>query len=93
MLINAGGGNGRLSNNGAFRSPKPDVAILVFGESPYAEAVGDLNTIEFQVGDKSDLELLASLRAQNIPVVSIFLTGRPLWVNHELNASNAFVVA
>jgi hypothetical protein len=69
------------------------VAIVVFGETPYAEGVGDLNNIEYQAGDKSDLALLESLRAQNIPVVSIFLTGRPLWVNKELNASNAFVVA
>jgi len=69
------------------------VAIVVFGESPYAEGVGDLNSLEYQPGNKSDLALLQSLRDQNIPVVSIFLTGRPLWVNAELNASNAFVAA
>jgi beta-glucosidase len=92
-LVNAGGGTARLSTNGAFSDIKPDVAIVVFGESPYAEGVGDLNTIEYQAGDKSDLALLESLRAQDIPVVSIFLTGRPLWINNELNASNAFVVA
>ncbi|MDE2263062.1 MAG: glycoside hydrolase family 3 C-terminal domain-containing protein, partial [Gammaproteobacteria bacterium] len=33
------------------------------------------------------------LRAAGIPVVSVFLSGRPLWVNRELNASNAFVAA
>jgi beta-glucosidase len=92
-LVNAGGGTTRLSTNGAFSGTTPDVAIVVFGETPYAEGVGDLNNIEYQAGDKSDLALLESLRAQNIPVVSIFLTGRPLWVNKELNASNAFVVA
>ena len=37
--------------------------------------------------------LLRRLRAENIPVVSVFLSGRPLWVNKELNASNAFVAA
>jgi len=36
---------------------------------------------------------LNRLKAQNIPVVSVFLSGRPLWVNKELNASNAFVAA
>jgi beta-glucosidase len=92
-LVNASGGTTRLSTNGAFSGTTPDVAIVVFGETPYAEGVGDLNNIEYQAGDKSDLALLESLRAQNIPVVSIFLTGRPLWVNKELNASNAFVVA
>ena len=92
-LVNASGGTTRLSTNGAFSGTTPDVAIVVFGETPYAEGVGDLNNIEYKAGDKSDLALLESLRAQNIPVVSIFLTGRPLWVNKELNASNAFVVA
>src|SRR5690606_34316540 len=41
--------------------------------------------------DPSDLELLQNLRSQGIPVVSLFITGRPLWVNPHLNASDAFV--
>ncbi|MDG1447061.1 MAG: glycoside hydrolase family 3 N-terminal domain-containing protein, partial [Porticoccaceae bacterium] len=91
--VNAAGGTTSLSANGSFTGTAPDVAIVVFGESPYAEGVGDLNSLEYQLGNKSDLALLQSLRDQNIPVVSIFLTGRPLWVNAELNASNAFVAA
>ena len=91
--VNAGGGTTQLSVAGSYSGTKPDVAIVVFGESPYAEGVGDLSNIEYQSGNKSDLALLESLRAQGIPVVSIFLTGRPLWVNSELNASNAFVAA
>ena len=42
---------------------------------------------------KKSLALLNSLKAQNIPVVSVFITGRPLWVNAELNASDSFVAA
>ena len=37
--------------------------------------------------------MLKKLKAAGIPTVSIFLTGRPLWINPELNASDAFVVA
>jgi hypothetical protein len=37
--------------------------------------------------------MLESLKSQDIPVISVFITGRPLWVNKELNASNAFVAA
>jgi len=33
------------------------------------------------------------LKEQNIPVVSIFISGRPMWVNAELNTSDAFVAA
>jgi beta-glucosidase len=33
------------------------------------------------------------LKQQGIPVVAVFLSGRPLWVNREINASDAFVAA
>ena len=91
--VNTAGGTTRLSTSGSYSGSKPDVAIVVFGESPYAEGAGDIGNLEYQSGNKSDLAILESLRAQDIPVVSIFLSGRPLWVNKELNASNAFVAA
>ena len=47
----------------------------------------------YRDGHSKDLELIQSLKSQNIPVVSIFLTGRPLWMNAEINNSDAFVVA
>jgi beta-glucosidase len=40
-----------------------------------------------------ELALIRSLKARGIPVVAIFLTGRPLWITPELDAANAFVVA
>jgi beta-glucosidase len=86
------GGTAELSRYGEF-SQRPDVAIVVYGESPYAEFQGDRETLEFSPGDKHDLLVLRRLRAARIPVVSVFLSGRPLWVNPELNASDAFVAA
>lgn len=74
-------------------SNKPDAAIVVFGEPPYAEWGGDLTTIAYQRYSHLDAQLLESIKAHGIPVVSIFLSGRPLWVNRELNASDAFVAA
>lgn len=91
-VVSEAGGNAVLSEDGSF-GEKPDVAIVVFGENPYAEGNGDLSNLEYQRGDKTDLALLESLKAKGIPVVSVFITGRPLWVNPELNASDAFVVA
>ncbi|MDP1026718.1 glycoside hydrolase family 3 N-terminal domain-containing protein [Sphingomonas sp. KR1UV-12] len=88
----AGGGRATLSADGRFTT-KPDVAIVVFGEQPYAEMRGDVRTLEFQPGDKQALALLKSLKAAGIPTVSVFLSGRPLWVNPELNQSDAFVAA
>jgi beta-glucosidase len=86
------GGTAELSPDGAFQR-RPDVAIVVFGENPYAEFQGDRPNLEFEPGAKTDLALLRKLKAQGIPVVSVFLSGRPMWVNPELNASDAFVAA
>lgn len=92
QAVSTQGGSTELSVDGSFEK-RPDVAVVVFGENPYAEGNGDLSNLEYQRGDKQDLAILKSLQEQNIPVVSIFITGRPLWVNPELNASGAFVVA
>lgn len=89
-VVSAAGGTATLSVDGSF-SEKPDVAIVVFGEDPYAEMQGDVGMLAYKPRNPTDLELLKKLRAQNIPVVSLFITGRPLWVNRELNASDAFV--
>ncbi|GLS83521.1 glycoside hydrolase family 3 protein [Paraferrimonas haliotis] len=88
--VTKGGGTATLSEDGSFQQ-KPDVAIVVFGESPYAEGHGDRPNVDYQIGDKRDLALLQKLKAQGIPVISLFISGRPLWVNAELNASDAFV--
>jgi len=90
--INTAGGKVTLSEDGSF-AEKPDVAIVVFGEEPYAEGHGDKDNLAYQRGTKTDLALLKKLKSQGIPVVSIFISGRPMWVNAELNASDAFVAA
>lgn len=86
------GGSATLSVDGSFKS-RPDAAVVVFGEPPYAEGGGDLKTLEYQPGDKTDLALIKRLKAAGVPVVAVFLSGRPLWVNPELNAADAFVAA
>ena len=70
---------------------KPDVAIVVFGEPPYAEGYGDLKLPFYNA--RAPLSQLQRLRERGVPTVAVFLSGRPLWVNPELNASNAFVAA
>lgn len=90
--VQGAGGTATLSADGTF-SDKPDAAIVVFGENPYAEFQGDRPDVDYESGNKRDLELLQRLRAQGIPVVSVFLSGRPLYATPEINASNAFVAA
>lgn len=88
----AAGGEAMLSADGHYEA-RPDVAVVVFGEDPYAEFQGDIPNLLYRNGDTADLELLQRLKAEGIPVVSVFLSGRPLWVNREINASDAFVAA
>ncbi|MBD1390436.1 glycoside hydrolase family 3 C-terminal domain-containing protein [Neiella sp. HB171785] len=90
--IGAQQGTSELSTDGSFQR-RPDLAVVVFGEIPYAEGVGDIEHIEYDYQHKDDLKLLQSLKSQGIPVVAVFVTGRPLWINKELNAADAFVVA
>ncbi|CDO36053.1 exo 1,3/1,4-beta-D-glucan glucohydrolase [Novosphingobium sp. KN65.2] len=88
--VRAAGGKATLSVDGSY-SQKPDVAIVVFGEDPYAEFQGDRPDVAFD--DAKNLALLRSLKAKGVPTVAVFLSGRAMWVNPFLNAADAFVAA
>ena len=88
--VEGAGGSVLLSEDGSY-SQKPDVAIVVFGENSYAEWYGDIDNLAFDRTARKDLKLLKRLNEQGIAVVSVFISGRPLWVNEELNNSDAFV--
>ena len=68
-----------------------DAVVVVFGEQPYAEGYGDRTHLSYSSISPKDLETLKKVSGK-VPVISVFLTGRPLWVNPEINASDAFVV-
>ena len=91
-VFRANGGTATLSEDGKF-SQRPDAAVVVFGEEPYAEYRGDRADLVFEAEDGENLALLKSFQNQGIPVVAVFLSGRPMWVNPLLNASDAFVAA
>ncbi|MHA6608545.1 glycoside hydrolase family 3 protein [Photobacterium damselae] len=80
-------------------APENITAIVVIGEDPYAEMFGDINksqTLEFSTlkpSYSSDLELIKELKAKGFKVVTVFYSGRPLYVNEEINNSDAFVAA
>ncbi|MEM7702385.1 MAG: glycoside hydrolase family 3 N-terminal domain-containing protein [Pseudomonadota bacterium] len=80
-----------LSAEGAMPEGPVDAAIVVFGETPYAEFVGDRKDTVFR--DEEGLELLKRLKSLGIPTVAVFLSGRPMWMNREINAADAFVAA
>jgi beta-glucosidase len=90
--VEAGGGIAELSEDGSFVTV-PDVAVVVFGENPYAEMNGDRGNLDYGATSPGDLALLQRLGDAGVPVVSIFLSGRPLWTSPEIEASDAFVAA
>lgn len=92
QTVEAAGGKVELSPQGNYKQ-KPDVAIVVYGETPYAEWQGDIRHMGYQTGGHQDAKLLEKLKADGIKTVSVFISGRPLWVNRALNASDAFVAA
>jgi beta-glucosidase len=92
QAVESAGGKAVLSVDGAYTT-KPDVAVVVFGENPYAEWHGNIQSLDFQGEEGTDAKLLSRLKSQGIPVVAVFLSGRPLYLNPELNAADAFVLA
>lgn len=88
--IEAAGGQAILSEDGIWRD-RPDAAIIVFGENPYAEFQGDRSHLDFE--DETPLRLMRRLKSEGVPVVAVFFSGRPLYVNPEINAADAFVAA
>mgnify|MGYP001164026746 FL=1 len=86
------GGTAILSPDGSYDGPA-DVAIAVYGETPYAEFQGDVPTLDYQPAGARDLALLKRLKAKGMKTVSLFLSGRPMFANPEINASDAFVAA
>ncbi|HZX71314.1 MAG TPA: glycoside hydrolase family 3 N-terminal domain-containing protein [Rhodanobacter sp.] len=73
-----------------------DVIVAVIGETPYAETMGDIvpsATLRHSDRHPEDLALLNAVAEAHKPVVTVFVSGRPLYVNNLLNLSSAFVAA
>ncbi len=89
--VSQSGGQATVSSDGSW-TMRPDVAVVVYGEQPYAEFQGDVPNLGFRA-QSGEQELIGRLKAQGIRVVSVFLSGRPLFTGPQINASDAFVAA
>jgi beta-glucosidase len=75
---------------------KYDAVIAVLGEAPYAEGDGDIGpagTLRHSSRYPQDLAVLKAVAGKGKPVVTVLLSGRPLWVNDLLNLSDTFIAA
>lgn len=90
--VEAGGGQAELAPDGRY-AVRPDAAVVVFGETPYAEFQGDRAALALDPELMAPFATMRRLKAEGIPVVAVMITGRPLYVNPALNLADAFVVA
>ena len=89
--VNTAGGKVIFSED-ADTSIKADVVIAVYGEDPYAEFQGDRENLDF-IPNGFDTSKLSVYKNKGIPIVSVFLSGRPMWANTEINNSDSFIAA
>jgi beta-glucosidase len=67
-----------------------DVAIVVVGETPYAEFKGDRDDLALS---KEDQSAVANAKAAGVPVVLVVVSGRPLILGDALGQADAVVAA
>jgi beta-glucosidase len=95
--LKAAGGNVTYNADASGVDPaKFDAVIAVIGEAPYAEGDGDIvpsGTLRHTSRYPEDLAVLQKVHGKGKPVVTVFLSGRPLWVNDLLNLSDTFIAA
>ena len=84
------GGSVEYSKDGSYKN-KPDTVIFVYGETPYAEGEGDIVNLNFSKNNQNLLRKMKMFQKNNISVVSLFISGRPLIVDNEIKYSDSFV--
>jgi beta-glucosidase len=67
-----------------------DVGIVVVGEMPYAEGVGDRADLSLSTADAA---LIETMRAQSEELVVVLLSGRPMIITEQLPTADAFLAA
>ena len=67
-----------------------DVAVVVIGETPYAEGRGDRTELSLAAEDVAAID---NLNKAGVPVVTILVSGRPLLIEPVLSKCRAFIAA
>jgi beta-glucosidase len=67
-----------------------EVGIVVVGEQPYAEGLGDASDLALS---ESDLTVISKLRDRVDTLVIVLISGRPMIIGDALDQADAFVAA
>lgn len=67
-----------------------DAAVVVIGETPYAEGAGDRTSLNLPT---SDVNLVKNLKEKGLPVIVVLVSGRPMIIGELLPYSDAIIAA
>jgi beta-glucosidase len=67
-----------------------DAAIVVVGEEPYAETLGDDQDLSLS---SEDIQCINNIESSGTPYVIILISGRPMITTSQINAADAFIAA
>jgi beta-glucosidase len=67
-----------------------DLGIVVIGETPYAEMIGDRQSL---VLAEEDVAAVEKVKQSGVPVVVVLLSGRPMIIDKVIDKADALVAA
>ena len=67
-----------------------DAIIVVIGEKPYAEMIGDRTNLDLSA---TDMTVVAKAHAAGVPLITVLYSGRPMVLGKSLAESDALVAA
>ncbi len=73
-----------LDNSGA------DAAVVVLGEKPYAEFMGDRFDLSL---DESDYEVIETIKKSKVPKLLVIISGRPVMISDIIDDFDAVIAA
>lgn len=67
-----------------------DLGIIVIGETPYAEWMGDRQSLELS---EEDVAVVEKMKQAGMPLLVVLISGRPLIIDKIIDKADAFVAA
>jgi beta-glucosidase len=78
------------AENGILNETSVDAALVVIGEVPYAEGVGDTKNLNLP---PSEISMIRNLKSAGLPVIVLLISGRPLIIDPIIPYSDAIIAA
>ncbi|MEJ2567389.1 MAG: glycoside hydrolase family 3 N-terminal domain-containing protein [candidate division WOR-3 bacterium] len=78
------------SRDGTSIDTTADAAVVVIGETPYAEGFGDRDNLNLPV---SQINLVRNIKNAGLPVIVILISGRPMIIESIIPYSDAIIAA